>query len=41
MLSVGKQVRVMMKEYEEKVGKWHCCKELEVSVLFSLLRNCN
>ncbi|OWZ63327.1 hypothetical protein AYX14_01721 [Cryptococcus neoformans] len=29
VLSVGKQVRVMMKEYEGKVGKWHCCKELE------------
>lgn len=38
VLSIGKKVRVMVKECEGKVGKWHCSKELEVSVSFSLLK---
>lgn len=31
VLSVRKQVRIMMKDYEGKIGRWHCSKMFEVS----------
>lgn len=38
VLSVRKQVRIMMKDYEGKIGKWRCSKVLGVSCHAQLRR---